>query len=137
MTYKKKDLEYHFFKFKSTIKKYSINLINIYNINKTEFCIKVIARQVTIIHLTTKNVYLANPNNQKSFITVETVCANGSIIFLMLILKSDVLLEKYFKNDLKNKTLFATLSFGYLNKGLAIKYLIYFHNNTFSKLKKQ
>ena len=53
----------------------------------------------------------------------------------MLILKGDVLLEKYFENDLKNNTLLTTSLTGYMNKYLAMKYLIYFYNYMFKKTK--
>jgi hypothetical protein len=54
----------------------------------------------------------------------------------MLILKEDVLLlEKHFKNDLENKTLLTTSPTEYSNKGLSIKYLIHFYNNTYKKTK--
>jgi hypothetical protein len=87
--------------------------------------------------LTTKAVYLADPDNRESLTAVETIGTDGSTIPPMLILKGDVLLEKYFENDLENETLLATSSSGYSNEGLAIKYLIHFHNNTFIKCKGQ
>jgi hypothetical protein len=101
--------------------------------DKTGFRIRVIIGHVIITHLLTKAVYLVDPDNQESLITVKTISTDGSIIPLMLILKGDVLLEKYFKNNLKNNTLLIISPFGYLNEGLAIKYLIYFYNNTYKK----
>ncbi len=53
----------------------------------------------------------------------------------ILILKRDVLLKKYFKNDLENETLLTISLSRYSNKGLIIKYLIYFYNNTYKKTK--
>ena len=85
----------------------------------------------------TKNIYLTNPNNQESLTIVKTIYTDSSTISSMLILKGNVLLEKYFENDLENKTLLATSASSYSNEGLTIKYLIYFHNNTFPKLKGQ
>jgi hypothetical protein len=105
--------------------------------NKTGFRIGVIAGRIVIIHLITKAIYLIDPDNRESLTAVETIGANGSIIPFMLILKGDVLLEKYFENNLKNKTLLIISSFGYSNEGLAIKYLIYFYNNMFTKCKGQ
>lgn len=60
---------------------------------------------------------------------VKTAGADGSTIPPMLILEGDVLLKKYFEND----ALLATSPSGYSNEGLAIKYLIHFHNNTRKK----
>ena len=62
--------------------------------DETGFRIRVIAGRVVITHLTTKNVYLADPDNRESLTAVETVCADGSTTPPMLILKGDVLLEK-------------------------------------------
>jgi hypothetical protein len=135
--HRQEDLEHYFSEFKSTIKKYGIDPIDIYNMDETGFRIGIIAGRIVITHLTTKAVYLADPDNRESLTAVETIGADGSTIPPMLILKGDVLLEKYFENDLENETLLATSSSGYSNEGLAMKYLIHFHNNTFTKCKGQ
>jgi hypothetical protein len=80
---------------------YKINLTNIYNINKTRFQIKVITKRTAITHLSTKVVYLTDLNNQESLTTVKAVCADNNIIPLIFILKSDVLLKRYFENNIK------------------------------------
>ena len=90
---------------------------------------------MVITHLSTKAVYLADPDNQESITAVETVCADCNTIPPMLILKEDVLLERHFENDLENETLFAISLTGYSNKDLSMKYLIHFHNNTYKKTK--
>ena len=82
-------------------------------------------------------VYLADPDNRESLTVVETVYTDGSTIPPILILKGDVLLEKYFKNDLENNTLLATSPSEYSNEGLAMKYLIHFYNNTYKKTKRK
>ena len=84
-----------------------------------------------------KAVYLADPDNRELIIVVEMIYSNSSTISLMLILKGDILLEKYFENDLKNNILLATSLIGYMNEYLAIKYLIHFYNYTFKKTKGQ
>jgi hypothetical protein len=117
--------------------KYGIDTANVYNIDETGFYIRVIVGRIVITHLTTKAIYLADPDNRESLTTVETVCADGSTIPPMLILKGDVLLEKYFENDLENETFLATSSSGYSNEGLAMKYLIHFHNNTYKKTREK
>ena len=76
---------------------------------------------------------MADPNNRESVTVVETICSDSSTIPPILILKGDVLLKKHFENDLEHKTLLTTSLTGYTNKCLAMKYLIYFHNNTFIK----
>ena len=131
--YKREDLEYYFSEFKNAIEKYGIDIADIYNIDETGFRIRVIAGRVMITHLSTKVVYLTDPDNRESLTTVETIGADSSTIPLILILKGDVLFEKYFENDLKNDTLLTTSSSGYSNEGLAVKYLIHFHNNTWKK----
>ena len=115
------------------IEKYGINITDIYNIDKIGFQIRVIIGYVIIIYLLIKVVYLIDPNNRESLTTVETISTNSFITPLILILKGDVLLEKYFENDLENNTLLITFPSSYLNEGLVIKYLIHFHNNTWKK----
>ena len=131
--HKKEDLELHFKEFNDVIVKYGINPTDIYNIDETGFRIRVIARRTVITHLSTKAVYLADPDNRESLTAVETVCADGSTIPPMLILKDDVLLERYFENDLENDTFLATSPSRYSNEGLGMKYLIHFHNNTYKR----
>ena len=103
--------------------------------DETGFRIRVITGRIVITHLLTKAVYLTDPNNRESLTTVKTVCADGNTIPPILILKGDVLLKKYFENNLENKTLITTSPSRYSNEGLAMKYLIYFHNNTYKKTK--
>ena len=55
----------------------------------------------------------------------------------MLILKGNILLKKYFENNLKNNTLLTMSLIGYTNEYLVIKYLIYFYNYIFKKTKGQ
>jgi hypothetical protein len=100
--HRKKDLELYFKEFNDAIVKYGINPADIYNIDETGFRIGAIIRRTVITHLSTKAVYLTDPNNQESLTAVETVYTDGSTIPLMLILKGDVLLERYFENDLEN-----------------------------------
>jgi len=103
--------------------------------DETGFRIRVLAGRVVITHLTTKAVYLADPNNRESVTVVETICGDSTTIPPMLILKGEVLLKKYFDNDLENGTLLAVSASGYSNDELAMKYLIHFYNNTFKKTK--
>jgi hypothetical protein len=103
--------------------------------DETGFRIRVIVGRVIITHLSTKAVYLTDPNNRESITVVETVCADCSTIPPMLILKGDALLERHFENDLENETLLATSPTGYSNEGLGMKYLIHFYNNIYKKTK--
>lgn len=72
-------------------------------------------QRVVITHLSIKAVYLADPDNRESITAIETVCADDSTIPLMLILKGDVLPERYFENDLENETLLTASPTGYSN----------------------
>jgi hypothetical protein len=89
--HRKEDLELHFKEFSDTIMKYGIESADIYNMDETGFRIGVIAGRVVITHLSTKAVYLADPDNRESITAVKTVCADCSTIPPMLILKGDVL----------------------------------------------
>jgi hypothetical protein len=101
--HKKEDLKLYFKEFNDAIVKYGINPADIYNMDKTGFRIRVIAGKTVITHLLTKAVYLADPDNRESLTAVKTVCADGSTIPLMLILKGDVLLDE--ANNIKiNRT---------------------------------
>ena len=106
-----------------------------YNIDKTRFRIRVITSRIIIIYLSTKAIYLVDPNNQELIIVVEIICSNSLIISPMFILKGNILLEKYFENDLKNNILLTMSLIGYTKEYLAIKYLIYFYNYMFKKTK--
>jgi hypothetical protein len=125
----------YFKEFNNTIIKYSIDPLNIYNIDETGFRIGVITGRIIITHLITKAVYLADPDHRESLTVVETIYIDSTTIPPILILKGDVLLEKYFENDLENdlenETLLTTSPLGYSNESLAMKYLIYFHNNIY------
>jgi hypothetical protein len=94
VAHKKEDLELHFKEFNDAIVKYGINPADIYNIDEMGFRIGVIAGRTVITHLLTKAVYLADPDNRESLTAVERVCADGSTIPPMLILKGDVLLDE-------------------------------------------
>jgi hypothetical protein len=131
--HRKEDLDRHFDDFCDMLKKFGIDTADIYNMDQTGFRIGVMGGRIVITHLNTKAVYLSDLDNRESLTAVETICADGSIIAPMLILKGEVLLEKYFDNDLDNDTLFATSSSGYSNEGLAMKYLIHFDNQTYKK----
>jgi hypothetical protein len=61
-------------------------------------------------------MYLANPDNRESFIAIETIYENSIAIAPFLILKGDILVEDYFKNDLDDKSILATSLSSYTNK---------------------
>ena len=50
-----------------------------------------------------KAIYLADPDNRESIIALERCSAGGLSIAPFLILKGDVMLEKYFENKMDNK----------------------------------
>jgi|GEM_PF-6766714 len=89
--------------------------------DETGFRIRVVVGRIVITYLNTKAVYLADPGNRESITAIKTICADGSTIAPMLILKGEVLLEKYFLNDLDDAALLATSPMGYSNEGLGMK----------------
>ena len=125
----------YFKEFSDILLKYTIESRDIYNIDKTGFRIRVIAKRVVITYLLTKAVYLVDPNNRELITIVKIVYTNSSTILLILILKGDILLKKYFENDLKNDTLLITSPTRYSNEGLSMKYFIHFYNNIYKKIK--
>jgi len=88
----------------------------VYNIDKTGFRIGVLNRKIVITHLQIKVVYLVNPDNRESFTTIKIVYRDNTIITPFLILKGDILVEDYFKNDLDDKSILAISLSGYTNK---------------------
>jgi hypothetical protein len=103
--------------------------------DETGFRIRVTVGRVIITHLSTKAVYLTNPNNRESITVVEIVCADCSTIPPMLTLKGDALLERHFENGLETEILLTTNPTGYSNEDLGMKYLIHFYNNIYKKTK--
>jgi len=94
VVYRKEDLEKHFNEFNDIMIKYGIDPLDVYNIDETGFWIRVIVGRIIITHLSTKAVYLVDPDNRESLTTVETIYADGNTIPPILILKGDVLREK-------------------------------------------
>jgi len=99
--------------------------------DETGFRIGVLNGKIVIIHLNTKAVYLADPDNRKSLTAIETVSAGGKAIIPFLILKGEILLEEHFNNDLNTESVFAISSTGYINNILSLKYIKYFYNQIY------
>jgi hypothetical protein len=53
-------------------------------------------------------VYLADLDNRESLTTNEIIYGDNITIALFLILKGEILLKDYLKNNLDNKTIFVT-----------------------------
>ncbi|PMD58061.1 uncharacterized protein K444DRAFT_532758, partial [Hyaloscypha bicolor E] len=98
------------------------------NINKTGFYISILNRKIVIIYLNIKAIYLVDPNNRELLTIIETIFASNKVIILFLILKREILLEKYFNNNLNTKLVFAISSTRYINNILSLKYIKYFYN---------
>jgi len=61
--------------------------------DESGFRISVINGRVVITHITTKSVYLADPDNRDYIIGVKAICGDGTTIPPLLILKGSILLE--------------------------------------------
>jgi hypothetical protein len=99
--------------------------------NKTGFYIGVLNGKIIIIYLNIKAIYLADPNNRELLTIIETISARGKAIIPFLILKGEILLEKYFNNDLNTELVFAISPTGYINNTLSLKYIKYFYNQIY------
>lgn len=87
LSHSRQDLEPHFQGFREACEKYGIVVSDIYNMDETGFRIGCIAGKIVITSLNTKAVYLADPDNRGSLTAVEVICADGSTIAPMIILK--------------------------------------------------
>jgi hypothetical protein len=96
--------------------------------DETGFRISILNGKIIIIYLNTKAIYLADLNNRESLTAIETVSARSKAIILFPILKREILLEKYFNNNLNTEIVFATSSTRYTNDALSLKYIKHFHN---------
>jgi len=96
--------------------------------DKTGFYISILNRKIIIIYLNTKAIYLANPNNRELLIIIKTISASNKVIILFLILKREILLEKYFNNNLNTEIVFIISLTRYINNILSLKYIKYFYN---------
>lgn len=133
--HKKEDLDIHFCEYYTALAKFGISFADIYNMDETGFRVGVLTGRIVITHLDIKAVYLADPDNRESITSIETICADGSTIAPMLVLKGEVLLAKLFANNLEDETVLATSPTGYSNEQLAMCYLKHFHNQTYIKTK--
>jgi hypothetical protein len=96
--------------------------------DETGFYISILNEKIVIIYLNTKAIYLVDPDNRELLTIIETISASSKVIILFLILKGEILLEKYFNNNLNTKLVF-TISFTrYINNILSLKYIKYFYN---------
>lgn len=116
---------------------YVMTTSDVYNMDETGFRMGCVRGRNVITHIHTKSVYLADLDKRESITVLEYICADGSTIEPMLILKGEVLLETYFDDSLSDETLLVISPTGYTNEGLRIKWLIHFHNQTYSKCKGQ
>lgn len=87
LSHSRKDLEAHFDGFRKACEQYGVCEKDIYNMDETGFRVGCISGKVVITSLNTKAVYLADPDNRESLTAVETICADGSTIAPMIILK--------------------------------------------------
>ncbi|PMD62686.1 uncharacterized protein K444DRAFT_525054, partial [Hyaloscypha bicolor E] len=101
------------------------------NMDETGFCISVLNGKFIIIYLNTKAIYLADPDNRELLTIIKTISAGGEVIILFLILKREILLEKYFNNNLNTEIVFITSSTRYINNILSLKYIKYFYNQIY------
>jgi hypothetical protein len=132
--HRKEDLEEHFTEYYRALEKYGICFEDVWNMDETGFYIGILNGKIVIIHLNTKAVYLADPDNRESLTVIETISAGGKAIALFLILKGEILVEEHFNNDLDAESVFATSSTGYINNSLSLKYIKHFHNQTYRRI---
>jgi hypothetical protein len=68
----------------------------IYNFDETSFRIGCQAGQWVLVPIQDKAVYMADPDNRESLISVECVSGSGFVLPPMIIISSIIFLKKYF-----------------------------------------
>lgn len=132
-SHKKEDIEQHFKDFEEAIIKYRIDPNDLYNMDETGFRIGCINGRIVITHISTKAVFLSDPDNRDYITSVETICATGEDkIPPMLILKGTVMLESFFRNNLDPNTLFAATPSGFIDQNYGLYWIQHF--DKFSKI---
>ncbi len=117
----------HFYDFQNVLIKYAIQLNDIWNMNESDFHIKV-ERDHLVITLIKKRSLRAINSRMKNLVSdVKMINAEKEKIFLMLIIFEINILNKWGqKNDLNDDLLLATTEFKYLNDEKIFDWLKHF-----------
>ena len=117
----------HFYDFRDVLIKYAIQSNDIWNMNESDFCIKV-ERDHLVITLIKKRSLRAIDSGVRDLVSdVKTINAEGEKILLMLIVLEINILNKWMQeNDLNDDLLLATTEFEYSNDEKIFDWLKHF-----------
>jgi len=124
------DFKAHFRDFRYALTEFSIIQDDIFNMDETGFRIRCLNRRIVITHISTKAVYLADPEVRDWVSTIETISIGGWTISVIIILSRTVILKKHFNNDLDDDTLITITSSRYSNNLIGMEYIQYFNRIT-------
>jgi hypothetical protein len=129
-THNPADIRAHFENFQAACTLFGIGFKDIYNYDETGFRVGVGRAHEVITRLKSRHLYLSDPNNRESVTSVETICADGTVLDLFIIRPGVNHLYKTFQ-DLFGNTLIKVSETGYSNDDLNLEYVRHFNKCTY------
>ena len=123
-----KNLKNFYRKLKRVINNYDIQKIDMWNMNETEFRIKIKKSRMIITFDKKKKNYMTNSNNKNYCTIVKIVNVVKAVISSLLILKAFNVLLKWSQNDFDDRIQLNVFESNYSNDDLALKWLQHFIN---------
>ena len=121
------DLTEYFNKLKRVMKEKSIIAVDVWNMDKTRFCIGCRRAQMVIALDEKKLLCILNSDNCNYITLIECINATGEMILPLLIIFEGNILHKWCQhNDLNREILINISKSDYSNNNLAINWLHYF-----------
>ena len=93
--------------YKEVVQEYRITQENTYNMDETGFSIGTMESTRIIIDSTLRTKHQAHPGRQEWISIVECICADGTIIPLLTIFKSQNVLQNWVPNEVLDKWFFS------------------------------
>jgi hypothetical protein len=84
------------------------------------------SRQTVIVPRTVTELYTPSPKNRLSITVIESLCSNGTVIALVLIILGKTHMESWYHENLLSEERILLSNSGYTNDELAIIWLRHF-----------
>ena len=127
------EIESHFRRFRQVVSEYKITPQNIWNCDETGWRIGMLGGRLVFTFPSISAVYMSDPDIRESLTTIEAINAVGDRAPSFMILPGQVLLEKYFDNDIPNDVAFTTneeTGSGFLNDMIALDWFEHWEEAT-------
>ena len=117
-----------FLEYQSILTKYDINQAKyIFNMDKSGVRIGYPTGKIVIVPMELKELYTASSENHQSLTIMETICADGSPPFLLVIIcPGEKIMENWIHDNLTGAELIAISPTGYTNEKFALTWLDHF-----------